>query len=398
MNGRTLARDHACVNFPSVWLIMLTKISAVTVRFLIVCGALLLANVALGERAYQRTKDGKTSVWNDNPKSGDAASWAGGRDREGYAKGFGTLTWYTARGDVYARYFGNMIRGKFDGPVNAHSKGKTAHALFTDGTRTSPWAGGPAPSRRVVEQPVDSAKPTEAIAKKDEGRRVASSAQRPVTEKPAARPSPAPTRPAVVEKRDESVRPQADTPPAEVIEKGEASAPNEIESQPTRAPTAPIVAEKREEPAPPALDSTPLPPPPATPPPVVKRTPRKIPKPANPGKPKPGVDDSLRSLVGPPSSLRSNSGTEAKPDGGASPDPNPPLSKEEVIDLGNTVARAHGYHPADYQPPQAQYTSADDTWSLSYDQKPADGTTETGKRFTITVDGKTKKTTIVPGR
>ena len=113
---------------------------------------LTLAGVALGDGTYQRTKDGKTLVWNDDPKSGDEAGWSGDRDRNGYAHGFGTLTWYmkktrSAGTAVYARYWGNMVGGKFDGPVNAHSKGKTAHAMFADGTRTSAWVRGPASLR-----------------------------------------------------------------------------------------------------------------------------------------------------------------------------------------------------------------------------------------------------------
>jgi len=137
-------------------------------RSLFICGAFLLtATVAFADGSYQRTRDGKTRVWNNAPTSGDEASWSGQRDREGYAKGFGTLTWFTApsgRGGssaVYARYFGNMVRGKFIGPVNAHSKRKTAHALFVDGKRTSRWVSGPAPSWRVAQAP---AKPVPAPA------------------------------------------------------------------------------------------------------------------------------------------------------------------------------------------------------------------------------------------
>ena len=44
--------------------------------------------------AYQRTDDRKkTFVWNNEPQPGDAATWSGGRDAEGYATGPGTLTW-----------------------------------------------------------------------------------------------------------------------------------------------------------------------------------------------------------------------------------------------------------------------------------------------------------------
>ena len=92
---------------------------------------MLWANAVWGGGMYQTTKDGKTTVWNDHHKQGDAASWTGGRDHEGYAKGFGTLTWYSGqqkKSAVYAQYFGNMVRGRFEGPVSAHSKGKTAYA------------------------------------------------------------------------------------------------------------------------------------------------------------------------------------------------------------------------------------------------------------------------------
>jgi hypothetical protein len=128
---------------------------------LFLCSALLLfANVAYADGNYQRTKNHKTLVWNSNPKPGDAATWSGDRDKEGYATGFGTLTWYTPRQSspnapsakliVFGSYFGNMVRGKFDGSVNVHSKGKTAHATFLDGKRTTKWAGGTAPWRTQV--------------------------------------------------------------------------------------------------------------------------------------------------------------------------------------------------------------------------------------------------------
>jgi hypothetical protein len=107
--------------------------------------------VANADGNYQRTKDGKTLVWNEYPRSGDVATWAGSRDSDGYASGFGTLTWYrtqksTANGSkrtLYAYYFGNMVRGKFNGPVNSHSNRITSHAVFIEGKRTNRWAAGP---------------------------------------------------------------------------------------------------------------------------------------------------------------------------------------------------------------------------------------------------------------
>src|SRR4029077_10038025 len=57
-----------------------------------------------------------------------------------------------AKPAIYARYWGNMVRGKLNGPVNSHSKRKTDHAIFANGVQTTRWAAGPAPSQ-VVAQP-----------------------------------------------------------------------------------------------------------------------------------------------------------------------------------------------------------------------------------------------------
>ena len=115
--------------------------------FVFCCAVTLWAGVAFGQGDYQRTKDGRTTVWNAEPKPGDSAVWSGDRDAEGYATGPGTLVWYQAGGKVYGRYFGNMVKGRFDGEINVHSNGKTAHAIFIHGKRASGWARGPAPSR-----------------------------------------------------------------------------------------------------------------------------------------------------------------------------------------------------------------------------------------------------------
>jgi hypothetical protein len=144
---------------------------------------LSFVSIAFGEGTYQQTKDGKTIVWNDNPKPGDTASWFGDRDAEGYATRVGTLTWYTARGTVYARFRGNMVRGKFDGMVNGYSKGKSGHAAFTDGQRTTRWAAGTAPGYGV---PKTSPVTTEKIAKTE----IAESAN---SSQPVARAAPSPT-------------------------------------------------------------------------------------------------------------------------------------------------------------------------------------------------------------
>jgi hypothetical protein len=108
-----------------------------------------------GEGNYQSTRDGKTLVWNNHPKPGDAAKWSGARDTDDYARGFGQLTWYTkergfARPQLYARYWGRMVDGKFEGPVNVHAGRKTHYAIFIDGMRVTSWTRGTAPSHAAA--------------------------------------------------------------------------------------------------------------------------------------------------------------------------------------------------------------------------------------------------------
>ena len=328
------------------------KISTVMARLLFISiGLLVFATAALAGGTYQRTTNGKTTVWNNAPKPGDEAAWSGDRDDEGYASGFGTLTWYTTReedGDtkstVYAHYFGRMVRGKFDGPVNAHAKGKTNHALFADGVRTSRWAAGAAPSRRLAKSRVELVK-VEKIA----------------AEPPAPKPS-------------HAAEPEAPAEGPREIRKAEK---NQV-SEPQTASKSD--SEDQKKPASAVL---------------VKQPPRKK-------KSQTEVEQSLRALVAPPSGLGRN------PDGDILPEVAPPeaatlpaadarLTKEEIVDLADKEARTRGYNPAEYERAEPQYNSADAIWSVSYDQ-PAIGMAETSKRFSITIDDKTKGTIFVPGK
>ncbi len=390
--------------------------SAVIARFFFVCGTLLIfASVALGAGKYQRTKDDKTTVWNANPKPGDTATWFGGRDSDGYASGFGTLTWYTASGRVYGRYYGNMVHGKFDGSVNLHLKGRTAHAIFTDGQRTSRWAAGRAPSR-IPEQQGKPSKHELAVAKAEAPEGVpepsATPRQRPtpgVEHLIAKKPAPTP-RPGPVIVRAEKVTPLAKKPastprPAPVIAKKERIKPlaklPEPSAAPSRSPSPPpsvasantgvarVEHSIKETPA-----EGPLP---------AASSPAKkiVSKPAATQNTKTKMDASLQALIGPPSSLRKNvatggwsEGEKAEP--GSSPAANTRLTKKEVIDLADAEARARGYNPAEFQRPQPQYSPAEQRWLLFYDQKAGGEMPEIGKYFTVIVDDKTKKTSLTP--
>jgi hypothetical protein len=313
-------------------------------RSLFIGGTLvLLATVAFGDGSYQRTKDGKTTVWNNEPRPGDEATWSGSRDREGYASGLGTLSWYTARSEsasasgVYARYYGNMVRGKFSGAVNAHSKGKTAHALFVNGERTGRWILGPAPSRQLAQ--------TETV-----------------TTKPA--PAAEPAAPA----EGWSAVPRAQ--PATEAEIAQNSPPRETEKTP-----APRPAETPE----PAVEATPMPAPP------ISKAPRSH---------KVEADDSLQALIKPPSTLRAVPETPSAPP----PEAGPRLSKEEVGELADAEVRTRGYDPDAYRRGEPNYDATDKTWTLSYEQRPFEAMQEPPKHFNVVIDDKTKGRVFLLGK
>jgi hypothetical protein len=86
---------------------------------------------------YQRTRDDKTLVWNEDHKRGELVSWSGKRDADGYATGYGTLTWYAPEDRletgsnlpreqprVLSRVTGTMVHGKFEeAPPKATTQG-----------------------------------------------------------------------------------------------------------------------------------------------------------------------------------------------------------------------------------------------------------------------------------
>ncbi|PYL68215.1 MAG: hypothetical protein DMF20_01490 [Verrucomicrobia bacterium] len=121
-----------------------------TMRSLFVCGALLIfASVVYGAGSYQPTRNGKTLVWNDSPKRGEEATWSGRRDKNGFAAGSGTLTWYQVEPTivtgsnirdarryavVISRCSGKMVEGKFEGVVTyVDPNGKRLHSAFVNG-------------------------------------------------------------------------------------------------------------------------------------------------------------------------------------------------------------------------------------------------------------------------
>lgn len=346
-------------------------------RFLFHCAALLLfTGIALAEGKYQLTRDDKTTVWNNNPKAGESAAWNGDRDSDGYATGFGTLTWYTASSNIYARFYGHMVRGKFDGQVNVHTKGKTGHAVFTDGKRSSRWATGPAPSRKGATK---RSEPAKTEIEKVEGpapEMVAEGKTKevppPMAETPIAEtPIKDPVKATEVQKSAEPVVASGGFGGGE-------PATSSVEHPPAHTPASGLVGFKE------ASGSKPKPEQSA--PPAVVET-------------KDEVDESVGLVMQPPSSLRTPSAGDAS---AASPSPDETsrlnegalLTKENVIELADGAARTAGYDLAQYSRPKAEYNASNGTWLLPYDRKLPEGLQENVEHFSVTVDDKTRKTEI----
>ena len=312
----------------------------------------LFGVTAFADGTYQRTKDGKTIVWNQDPKPTDRASWSGDRDRGGYADGFGTLTWFTNSSQggedketIYARYFGNMVLGKFEGPVNGHSKGVTGHAVFSQGKRITPWAAGPVSSWRT---PKAAASPV-------------------VAQTSTAAPTPAPT----------NVPQFNPPPPSYPVVSGGRAAPDSNRVREPSDLTGDIPEEGPGEEDRPVTNAAA----------------------ASAGTPKPKVrmEDSLMSLVGPPpsgpSGLKARSSNKAVDASDASR-----LSEHEVIQLADAEARRRGYDLSAYQRGHVQFDPADNIWSLLYTQKADDKSRASRKHFVVAIDEKSGRTAVVSSR
>ncbi|HEY6071023.1 MAG TPA: hypothetical protein VIU85_06590, partial [Chthoniobacterales bacterium] len=126
--------------------------------------------------------------------------------------------------------------------------------------------------------------------------------------------------------------------------------------------------------------------------------------PAPPSAKETPVDDSIKSLTGPPSSLRGKAATplpETNPPTqlpGASntaPSPSvaaaPKLTPVQAMDIADIEARTRGYDLGEYQLPKAEYNSANDTWSVAYIGRSADGTS---KKLSVVVQDKSGKAEV----
>ena len=375
---------------------------------------------------YQQTRDGKTTVWNVSPKSGETASWSGSRDKEGYATGFGTITWYTAQGTVYAEYYGNMVNGKLEGPVNMHQGGRTAHAYFADGGRATAWARGRAPSQMNVPDEVI-AKRRKAESEPPQPRAERAEAKKPTTEKQATapetvRPVEQPPKRAVAATKPkptqtpapQNVEPPAlETPPpvstgtpppiAETTATVPTPEPTESassfmepariaetqQSSSTFASETPSAStpEPTVEQSPPAAEQTSA---------TAEQTPATAEQSSTPEEQK---KSSLTDLTGPPSSLREGSAEPLKSETASSA--RPPgkrgvasMTEDEAIGVADAEARSKGYDLDQYQRPKADFSAVKDKWSLFYTLKDPKASGGDLQPFSVTVEDKTRKVEI----
>jgi hypothetical protein len=387
---------------------------------MLLCGALLLcASAPFAQGEYQQAKDGKTLIWNDTPRAGETATWDGDRDKENYATGFGALTWYTANGTVYGLYYGNMVHGKLEGPVNVHINGRTAHAYFADGGRVTGWGRGRAPSKMAVpeeaivekrkvqaEKAAAAAKRAAAAAAAEKKEKSEAEKARPI-EPVAAKQETKPEKPEV----SSSEKPASEIPPAITEKKREApttASPVRVFDEPTPIPVKPEIANQKQKPAqfptaePSATASAAREPPreeiATEPKSEVAGGTSEITGESSPASTKneSARDVSLNSLVGPPSSLRPSTETsspKAETETSTSRD-NAPLTESEAINLADTEARVQGYHLDDYQRPKVDHSEVKERWSLFYGLKEGSNAGENGGPLTVTVEDKTKKVEV----
>jgi hypothetical protein len=367
-------------------------------RLVPLCGSLLLvfASAALAQGEYQQTRDSKTMVWNSTPKPGETSSWAGDRDKENYASGFGDLTWSNANGKVYVRYYGNMVHGKFEGAVNAHTTGRTVHAYFVDGGRVTGWARGRAPSRMnlpeeaIIEKRKAAAEKIAAAQKpkREPEKHLAASAPETAT-KPKAEPekvrsiaskSSATPTPVAPSRTPIPTKSEIGTQKSEVSGATESSAPAlgpgmETTTQPSTQETAPV-AER----------------------PVQNPEVSNLPPGNQPSAAKSDGDVSLNMLVAPPSSLRATSIPETAPEKTERSTPSASstdkLTQAEAINLADTEAGIQGYNVDEFKRPKVDHSSVKGKWALFYGLKEGADAAGNPSAFTVTVEDETKKVEI----
>jgi len=429
---------------------------------------LIFVSGAYAEGSYQRTDDRKRAlVWSDDPKPGDAATWSGDRDADGYATGPGTLQWsrvergFMTGSNIAARkqtpissYSGTMVHGKFKGGVMTVKHGKPYHVTFADGHQKGRWIAGPlitkaesvetAPRVEKAKR-VESAASTEVASQAPRAEKVSEEktqarvAEKPTVDVPAEgtaeeksevqkseiseSTASEPEKPAATQKDsqpliaqdsteepDQSSTPRApatrkaalapgtvhaiDRPTRTVAKKSEAEPPARSKRAKAEKTEKPLKTAKLASSQPPKVDtqlSEDIPAEGSVPAGAEKtQSPKETP-----------VDNSIRTLTGPPSSLHVKAPPETNPPtqistlstAPVSPPPTtgPKLTAVQAMDIADIEARTKGYDLGEYQLPKAEYNTASDTWSVAYVARDAE---KEAKKLSITIQDKTGKAEV----
>jgi hypothetical protein len=419
-------------------------------------GMLIFAGQVFAGGDYQRTDDRKkTLVWNNDPKPGDAAEWTGKRDPEGYAEGPGTLTWlrpqkqslFSTGSNIagtkkvpISKYTGTMVHGKFDGIVSTVERGKSYHAKFVDGERKGNWAAGPIIAKATGVEPAaaDESKKAPSVPPKLAAAEKMESLVEPKTSEEQAEPEPPTEGPDEAKAEDSGQRPdkrsapliaqasgvdESATPRQQPVTKKAALAPGAVRAiekpgevtspkpqKPKQASAEKIrkatkVETPKPEPSQEQIES------PAEGPQggVTEKPQLSNPKPALDERPQSSrpatvsetpVDNSIRTLTGPPAALRVKSPAAAGATPAAEiPEPamppaaasanTPKLNAVQAMDIADIEARTKGYDLGDYQLPKAEYNAAGDTWSVSYT-----GREKKSKQLSVTIQDKSGKAEV----
>ena len=431
---------------------------------LVLSFSLVLVGGAYAGGTYQRTDDRKKAlVWNNDPKPGDVATWSGDRDANGYATGPGTLQWlrvepgFLTGSNIRARkrtpissYSGTMLHGKFNGGVMTVDHGKTYHATFADGQKKGQWIAGPLITKGERAESVKSkevareAPSTEKISEEKTQARVAEETTADVPAEGSAQDEPRRSEPTNIptsssnatneessSKGTEKVSqlPVAQAPaegpdqsatPRERVTRKSALAPGPVRAM--ERPTRTVTIKPEAEPARQSERAKP----------EKTQKPSKIAKPASSQSPEADtqvrediqaeghvsvqdelrrgevekketpVDDSLRTLTGPPSSLRSspppktNPPTQISMPSTTAVSPSPPptgakLTAVQAMDIADIEARTKGHDLGEYQLPKAEYNAANGTWLVAYAARDAD---KDAKKLTVTIQDKTGKAEV----
>jgi hypothetical protein len=422
---------------------------------------LILAKGALADGAYQRTEDHKkTFVWNNNPKPDDTATWSGGRDAEGYATGPGTLQWFrrdrsfTTGSNVFSpkktlisSYSGTMVHGKFSGSVMTVDHGKTYHATFVDGHEKGRWTAGPVVTKAesvetgaAAEKPerTASATSTEVASESSKTKKISEEKTQPrVPEETSADiPAAGPEESEVSKSATASEEPEQSATPRAPVTRKAALAPGAVRA--IEHPTHTVAKKSEAEPArrsdrakpeqtekpskiakaaasQPAKAETPLSEDipaegllsaeaektqsPSSKSAIAESSPPSTLN-AQPASNETPVDNSLRTLTGPPSSLHVRTPPETNPPAQistppiaavSSPTAGAKLTAVQAMDIADIEARTKGYDLGEYQLPKAEYNAASDTWSVAYVARDAG---KAAKKLSVTIQDKTGKAEV----